>query len=735
VKPMKENLTIGFIGNPNCGKTTLFNAYTGANLKVANWPGVTVEKVEGAIKDHDLNIRLVDLPGTYSLTSYTMEEQVSRQFILSDEVDVIIDVADASALERNLYLTLQLLELGKPVVLALNMMDIVEKRGMEIDIHRLPEMLGIPVIPVSARKRTGLDVLLHAAAHHKDCTDMDCLIHHHKYMSKHQHDHHSEYAMVYSDAIEDKIDLIIAELKKKYPDLPNYRWHAIKLLEQDKEITGRYAVNLPKVIDRNYESDIINEKYDFIQEIIREVLVNKERQEALTEKVDRALTHRFWSIPIFLGIMALVFFLTFTIGDWLKGYFELGIEGISTLAGNVLTSAGVNEMVRSLLVDGIIAGVGGILTFLPNIFILFLALAFLEDSGYMSRVAYVMEGLMSKLGLSGRAFIPMILGFGCTVPAIMASRALENRRDRYKVMLITPFMSCSARLPIYILFAEMFFREHAMIVAYSMYLIGLVIAILVAAAIHLIDRRKSENYLLIELPEYKAPSSRTVAIYVWEKVKDYLSKAGTTIFVASIVMWAILNFGPQGYTTEMSGSFGSILGRVLVPFFAPLGLGFWQIAVALIAGVSAKEVVVSSCAVLFGVPNINSGEGMNTLVGILGTVGFGQLNAFCLMVFCLYTMYGNSGNHKERIRKLEMDRLHCSVPTGSSLGSYFWSLPDWQHNHLKRRWMNMIITGILVAGIVVYAIWAVCKIRRDHKNGNCCGSGCSGCSTKDFCRK
>lgn len=632
---MKENLTIGFIGNPNCGKTTLFNAYTGANLKVANWPGVTVEKVEGAIKDHDLNIRLVDLPGTYSLTSYTMEEQVSRQFILSDEVDVIIDVADASALERNLYLTLQLLELGKPVVLALNMMDIVEKRGMEIDIHRLPEMLGIPVIPVSARKRTGLDVLLHAAAHHKDCTDLDCLIHHHKYMSKHQHDHHSEYAMVYSDTIEDKIDLIIAELKKKYPDLPNYRWHAIKLLEQDKEITGRYPVNLPKVIDRNYESDIINEKYDFIQEIIREVLVNKERQDVLTEKVDRILTHRIWSIPIFLGIMALVFFLTFTIGDWLKGYFELGIEGFSVLAGRVLSSAGVNEMVRSLLVDGIIAGVGGILTFLPNIFILFLALAFLEDSGYMSRVAYVMEGIMSKLGLSGRAFIPMILGFGCTVPAIMASRALENRRDRYKVMLITPFMSCSARLPIYILFAEMFFREHAMIVAYSMYLIGLVVAILVAAAIHLIDRRKSENYLLIELPEYKAPSSRTVAIYVWEKVKDYLSKAGTTIFVASIVMWAILNFGPQGYTTEMSGSFGSILGHVLVPFFAPLGLGFWQIAVALIAGVSAKEVVVSSCAVLFGVPNINSGEGMNTLVGILGTVGFGQLNAFCLMVFCL----------------------------------------------------------------------------------------------------
>ncbi len=632
---MSDNLTIGFIGNPNCGKTTLFNAYTGANLKVANWPGVTVEKVEGAIKDHDLNIRLVDLPGTYSLTSYTMEEQVSRQFILSDEVDVIIDVADASALERNLYLTLQLLELGKPVVLALNMMDIVEKRGMEIDTHRLPEMLGIPVIPVSARKRTGLDVLLHAAAHHKDCKDADCLIHHHTYKPRHQHNHHEEYAMVYSDAIEDKIDLIMAELKNKYPKLTNYRWYAIKLLEQDKEITRRYPVNLPEVIDRNYESDIINEKYDFIQEVVREVLVNKDRQDALTEKADKVLTHRFWGIPIFLGVMALVFFLTFTIGDWLKGYLEWGIENVSVLLSNGLASAGVNEVICSLLIDGIVAGVGGILTFLPNIFILFLALAFLEDSGYMARVAYVMEGIMSKLGLSGRAFIPMILGFGCTVPAIMASRTLENRRDRFKVMLITPFMSCSARLPIYILFAEMFFKERAMLVAYSMYLIGMVIAILVAAVIHLFDRKKSENYLLIELPEYKIPSSRTVAIYVWEKVKDYLTKAGTTIFIASIVMWAILNFGLHGYTTEMSDSFGAVIGHYLVPFFAPIGLGFWQIAVALIAGVSAKEVVVSSCAVLFGVPNINSGEGMNTLVGILGNAGFGQLNALCLMIFCL----------------------------------------------------------------------------------------------------
>lgn len=632
---MSSEMTIGFIGNPNCGKTTLFNAYTGANLKVANWPGVTVEKVEGIMKEHDLTIHLVDLPGTYSLTSYTMEETVSRQFILSDEVDVIINVADASALERSLYLTLQLLELGKPVVLALNMMDIVEKRGMEIDMHRLPEMLGIPVIPVSARKRRGLDILLHAAAHHKDCTDPDCLIHHHKICSRHQHDHHSEYAMVYSDAIEDKIDLIIPELKRRYPELPNYRWHALKLLEGDKEITEKYPVDLPEVLDRSYESDIINQKYDFISEIIEEVLLHKERQDVFTEAVDKVLTSKIWGIPVFLVIMAGVFFLTFTVGDWIKGYFEMGIDWLSGIAGSGLLGADAGPILTSLVVDGIIGGVGTIVTFLPNILILFLCLALLEDSGYMARVAYVMEGIMSKLGLSGKAFIPMLLGFGCTVPAIMASRTLGNKRDRYKVMLVTPFMSCNARLTIYILFSEMFFGRNAMVVAYSMYLIGILVAIIVSALIHLFDRKKSVNYLMIELPEYKMPDSRTVAIYVWEKVKDYLEKAGTTIFIATLAIWVLLNFGLQGYSPDMGESFGALLGKWLVPFFAPVGLGFWQIAVALIAGISAKEVVVSSCAVLFGITNARSPAGMSAFASALGSIGFGPMNAFCLMVFCL----------------------------------------------------------------------------------------------------
>ena len=582
-----------------------------------------------------MDIHLVDLPGTYSLTSYTMEETVSRSFILSDEVDVIINVVDASALERSLYLTLQLLELGKPVVMALNMMDIVEKRGMEIDLHRLPEMLGIPVVPVSARKRRGLDILMHAAEHHRDQTHPDRLIHEHTEVTHHAHDHHSEYTMVYSDAIEDKIDQIIPELQRRYPDLKNYRWHAIKLLESDKEVCDKYPVNLPQVLDRSYESDIINQKYDFIGEIIGEVLLHKQRQDVLTEKADAVLTSRIWGIPVFLGIMALTFLLTFTVGDWLKGWLELAIDWLSGVVSNGLTAVNASAVITSLVVDGIIAGVGTIVTFLPNILILFLCLALLEDSGYMARVAYVMEGIMSHLGLSGKAFIPMLLGFGCTVPAIMASRALENKRDRYKVMLVTPFMSCNARLTIYILFAEMFFGDNAMVVAYSMYLIGIVVAIVVSAIIHLLDRKKSVNYLMIELPEYKLPDSRTVAIYVWEKIKDYLGKAGTTIFLATIIIWVLMNFGTGGYVTDMSQSFGAVIGRWITPFFAPIGLGFWQIAVALIAGISAKEVVVSSCAVLFGIVNASSPEGMSAFSAALGSIGFGSLNALCLMVFCL----------------------------------------------------------------------------------------------------
>lgn len=612
-----REIRVGFVGNPNCGKTTLFNAFTGANLKVANWPGVTVERVEGSTSYKGRPIKVIDLPGIYSLTSYTIEEIVTRRCIEDGEVDVIINVVDASSLERNLYLTMQLLELKKPVILALNMMDIVEERGMEIDLHRLPEMLGhIPVVPVSARRRTGLDVLMHAVVHHYEEGPQGVVIR-------------------YDNEIEGKIKQIESILKAKYGEMENMRWHAVKLLEEDREVMADHPVDVSHIVSASYEKKIINEKYDYIEEIISECLFNKEEKAAATDNIDSWLTHPIWGIPIFLGIMAVVFFLTFTVGDFLKGYFEVGLEWFSGALLSLMTQLNVSGWLISLVVDGIVAGVGGILTFLPNIFILFLALAFLEDSGYMARVAYVMNEIMGRVGLSGKAFLPMLLGFGCTVPAVMACRSLASERDRRRTILITPFMSCSARLPIYVLFAEMFFPGRALLVAYSLYVIGLVMAILVAFILRKLDKSGAEDTLLIELPEYKTPNQRTVFIYVWDKVKDYLTKAGTTIFVASIVLWFVMNFGIHGYVSDVTASFAAVVGKALVPVLAPAGMGTWQIAVALISGLSAKEVVVSSFSVLYGISNINSASGMSALTKSLAVAGFGSASAYALMVFCL----------------------------------------------------------------------------------------------------
>lgn len=615
----KRHINVACVGNPNCGKTTLFNALTGARLKVANWPGVTVEKVEGETSYEDTHITLIDTPGIYSLTCYTIEEKVTRKCVMDDEIDVIVNIVDASSLERNLYLTLQLLELGKPVVLALNMMDIVKERGMEIDLHRLPEMLGnIPIVPVSAAKRTGLDILLHAVIHHYE-------------------EGMEEYILEYPEEIEEKIQKLEVMMQAHYPTHSSVRWHAIKLLEDDEEVRNEHPFQVTNVVDKSYEKEIIQCKYAYIEKIVKETLFHKSKKAAFTDKIDRLLTHPVWGVPVFLLIMCMVFFLTFTVGDALKGVFEMGLSFVSEAVSGALVQLGVMAWLQSLIVDGIIAGVGGILTFIPNIFILFLALAVLEDSGYMARVAYVMDSVMGRVGLSGKAFLPMILGFGCTVPAIMATRALETEHDRRKTMLVTPFMSCSARLPIYVLFSEMFFPEHAAIVAFSMYVVGMVTAILAALVINGLEKGKVNDSLLIELPEYKRPNVRTIRIYVWNKLKDYLSKAGTTIFIASIVIWFVLNFGWTGMVENPADSFGAVIGRFLVPVLAPAGLGMWQIGVALLSGLSAKEVVVSSFAVLFGVANANSADGMAVIVENIQAVNpaFGPLNAYCLMLFCL----------------------------------------------------------------------------------------------------
>ncbi len=617
----KKEIRVAFVGNPNCGKTTLFNAVTGSRLKVANWPGVTVEKKEGYTEYEDCNLTIVDTPGIYSLTCYTIEEKVTRQCVMDDDIDAIVNVVDASSLERNLYLTLQLLELDKPVVLALNMMDIVEERGMEIDLHRLPEMLGnIPVVSVSAAKRTGLGILLHAVVHHYE-------------------EGAAGNVLTYGEEIESRIARLEVMMQARFPDHSSVRWHAIKLLENDEEVRKEHPISIINVAERSFEKEIIQQKYAYIETIVKEVLFHKEKKAAFTDRIDRILTHPFWGVPIFLLIMCFVFFMTFMVGDFLKAGFEHTLTVLSEQANLLLVSVGCASWLVSLIVDGIIAGVGGILTFIPNIVILFLALAMLEDSGYMSRVAYVMDNIMGRAGLSGKAFLPMVLGFGCTVPAIMATRALETERDRRKTMLITPFMSCSARLPVYVLISDMFFGKYAGLAAFSMYVIGMMVAIAAALAIHGWERGKerTNDCLLIELPEYKRPNARTIGIYVWTKLKDYLEKAGTTIFIASIIIWFVLNFGIKGMVENPADSFGAVIGKWLMPVLAPAGLDMWQIAVALISGISAKEVVVSSFAVLFGVGNANSEAGMAAIVNHIHMQNpdFGPVNAYALMVFCL----------------------------------------------------------------------------------------------------
>ena len=605
---------VAFVGNPNCGKTTLFNAITGSKLKVANWPGVTVEKKEGTVEFEDEKLILIDTPGIYSLSTYTIEEKVTRNCILDDDIEVIVNVVDASSLERNLYLTLQLLELGKPIVMALNMMDVVEERGMEIDMHRLPEMLcDIPIVPVSAIKKRGLDILLHAIIHHKEAVTLGEVF-------------------SYSDALEDKIKKLEVIMAAKYPNHSSARWHAIKLLEDDEEVSEEHPVDVSRIVDKSYSRQIIQAKYSYIDDIIKECLFNKSAKEAGTDRIDAILTHPVFGVPCFLVIMALVFLLTFTLGDWIKGFLEIFLEWLQQTVSVLFDSAHIAVWLKGLVVDGIIAGVGGILTFLPNIIILFIALAVLEDSGYMARVAYVMDGIMGKLGLSGKAFLPMILGFGCTVPAIMATRALETQKDRRRTMLITPFMSCSARLPIYVLFSGLFFGKWAAVVSFSMYVLGILVALATAFIANLFDKKKNKNNLLIELPEYKRPNLRSIRIYVWNKVKDYLTKAGTTIFIASIIVWFALNIGPTGFVGEPADSFAAILAKVIAPVLKPCGLNMWEVVVALFAGVSAKEVVVTSFTVLFS----NAVNGASLYDSIKSVYpSFTAANALALMVFCL----------------------------------------------------------------------------------------------------
>ncbi len=626
-RPMR----IALAGNPNCGKTTLFNALTGSNQYVGNWPGVTVEKKEGTARLGDKTLTVVDLPGIYSLSPYSMEEIVSRDFIIGEAPDCVIDIVDATNLERNLYLTIQLLELERPMVVALNFMDEVAKRGDKIDVARLSKELGIPVVPITARTGEGLEELLHTA--HRQM-HLGCTIEPDDLYDDFTHDIHHR----------------MGELIHDYAyaaHLPAH-WASIKLLEGD-DIVAK-ALSLPREVEDRLEkvvaeyensSDlgdretlIADSRYQYIEKVVSAAVVKGQREGELTfsEKIDKVVTHRVFAIPLFLCTMLVMFAITFgPFGSWLSDLVGMGMDALSLWLEGALTGAGVSQVLVSLLCDGIIGGVGGVLTFLPQIALLFFFLSFLEDSGYMSRAAFIMDRLLRRFGLSGKAFIPMLMGFGCSVPAIMGARTMENEKDRRMTILLVPFMSCSAKLPVYGLIASAFFGPWAGLVVFALYIIGMVVGILSGLFFkHTLFAGEPAPFVL-ELPPYRLPSLGNMMTHVWQKVKGFLIKAGTLILLMSMVLWLLQSFDFSLHMVEdASNSMLGALGSVIAPIFAPCGFGHWQAAVALLTGLIAKEMVVSSLSMFYGFPlTAESGAVAAAMTG------FTPLSAFSLLVFVL----------------------------------------------------------------------------------------------------
>jgi ferrous iron transport protein B len=585
---------IALAGNPNSGKTTLFNRLTGTRQTTGNWPGVTVEKKVGMIRYRGDILTLVDLPGIYSLSPYSMEEIVTRNFILTEKPDVVINIIDATNLERNLYLTLQLKKLGRPIIVALNMMDEIVSHGDKLEVEKLEELLGVPVVAISAKKNEGMEELLQmvsktAAIHSRDLPDFRPHGHHHggRHGGQGLHDHqgpHGHHNPVH-------------EHQHSHPDgLTHSHPHPV-----GHHITVDHT-EYPEESD-----DETAELYRKASEIHNEVLTHSHPPQALTksDRIDRILTNKWLALPIFLLIMFLVFQITFSenLGGRLTELLDIFFQDvIGGMVSSWLIDTQAPAWISSLLVDGIIAGVGGILTFLPQITLLFAFLTLLEDSGYMARAAFIVDKIFQGLGLSGRSFIPMLMGFGCTVPAVMAARTLENERERRLTILITPFMSCGARMPIYALFASLFFASSKGLVTFSMYILGIIIAIISAVIISSFGKNKqnSQSSFLIELPPYRLPDHKSLFLHVWDKVKDFLIRAGTLIFAMSIVVWFLQSFNlKMQMVSNNSDSIFGMFGGLIAPLLKPLGFGNWQSAVALLTGLVAKESVVSTIEILF----------------------------------------------------------------------------------------------------------------------------------------
>ena len=624
--PLPENTTLTFAlaGNQNCGKTTLFNQLTGANQHVGNFPGVTVDRKSGAIRDYP-NTEITDLPGIYSMSPYTSEEIVTRQFIINEKPTGIINIVDATNIERNLYLTMQLLELDVPMVLALNMMDEVRGNGGAIRINEMEAMLGIPVVPIAAAKNEGVDELVRHALHVA------------KYQEKPgrtdfcgMNDHggavhrclHAIMHLIADHAAAAGIPLRFAATKLVEGD--QRVMEALALDQNEQEMMEHIILQMETERGLDRAAAIADMRFSFISELVRATVVKprESREHLRSQKIDQVLTGKYTAIPAFIGVMGLVFFLTFNvIGAWLQGLLKQGIGKLTQIVDNALVSWDVNEAVRSLVIDGVFTGVGSVLSFLPIIVTLFFFLSLLEDTGYMARVAFVMDKLLRKIGLSGRSIVPMLIGFGCTVPGVMASRTLPSDRDRKMTILLTPFMSCSAKLPIYGFFTAAFFPGHGALIMVGLYFFGILMGILVALIFKSTIFRGEAVPFVMELPNYRMPGLKNVGQLLWDKAKDFLQRAFTVIFLATIVIWFLQTF--DLHLQIVQNSQNSILALVasrIAPIFKPLGFGDWRISTALITGFIAKESVVSTLMVLVG-------DGITSLL----TVG----TAAPLLVFCL----------------------------------------------------------------------------------------------------
>lgn len=620
-------MILALAGNQNCGKTTLFNQLTGSNQHVGNFPGVTVDRKSGEICGHS-DCEVVDLPGIYSIRPYTNEEIVTRDFLLDEKPDGIINIADASNIERNLYLTLQMLEMNIPMVLALNMMDEVRNNGGSIDVIELSKRLGIPVVPISAAKNEGIDELVSAV--------IDCAKNKRK-PKKLDFCRGAVHRCIHavSHMIEDHA--LLADISPRFA--------ATKLVENDPDINKKLGLNenelemiehsvseMEKELDMDRNAALADMRYTFIEEVCRGTVVKcrESKEHKRSVKIDEILTNKYLAMPLFLCIMLLVFWITFgSVGVWLSDLFSMLIDFVTSGVDKALTLYGINPVVHSLIIDGIFAGVGSVLGFLPTIVTLFFCLSILEDSGYMARVAFVMDKLLRKIGLSGRSFVPMLIGFGCSVPAIMATRTLASERDRRMTIFLTPYMSCSAKLPIYAVFTAAFFSKYKAFVMLALYVSGMLVGIVCGLIMNKTKFKGKPVPFVMELPNYRLPSAKSVAMLMWDKAKDFLERAFTVIFFATIIIWFLQSFDARlNVASDSSESLLAMLGMVIAPIFKPLGFGDWRAATALITGFTAKEAVVSTLAVLTG---SNVSDLGSVLSGIFSPLSAASFLAFTLL--------------------------------------------------------------------------------------------------------